>query len=1139
MAKKYNLYFPMVLEVIMKFFKLITLVIALFFSHLDGVGMSPLAFKNVNKFFKSGFEYNSPIFGCVALNTGVIENLRFYNVAPSYKVDGKRDFINDKIPCNDPIMEMIKILFPSPVGLLASETSSSQNFGRYCGPEHVASLINFCHKIRTFFIKNSMTKLPKSFGKALVRLGFNDENVEIFTQDPFGKTPKSRLLKNIMLAIQNELRVFDHENAMSGYKALSEAKFFYPKYFPEQIITAFFCHKFADQNDIKKFLNALSLDIVNADMILNINTLIDRPFSIEDLELVLSKRAPFSGDDLWLILNREEFFRVLPYRSGKPISNGLAQLYDRSADRLSDDPKASFPDCVEATLRHIINLFLYDADTRSFNFSHLNSYLNGRQRVIDYSKNLKHFYGFFDHDDMNVDTYVVQTPDKANAGSELIRSAWNRVVADLKNPRILYSRTFGSEENTNELYGTMLNLCGVINTIFDLDLEPDPKYEEGKNDIFQQATLMLVSDCFKKLCKVLNPNLKCEIDFSNVCISEFNQKKDVAGNVHIAVFKGSEELFKFNLLADCHSEIVSLNITRKDVPEIPQWAVNWLKSTNKNNSIYESLVSLDDQSSEKSPISIYKLLGKTIDDPDSAVQSLTLISQVPLQHTRLIVKNILKNFLWEDPTAIQKISPVIRKIYYNNHELFDCLKDFVLGFALEDGDSAEFISQFQNLKYLICSETNQIRDLIIPDGMVFLEVIYLYNSVVRKVTLAPAPKLRTIYLGSTKNLEELVIPVGMDSLEEINLSFSGVRKVTFSAAPKLKIIDVICTSNLEELIISGEMNSLEKIDLSKSGVRKVTLADLPKLKLMNLENTRNLVELVIPIGMDLLENINLCSSGVKKVALVDAPKLKLINLNGTKNLVDLEITGNMDSLESINLSYSKVRKVTISAAPRLKLINFDHTENLEELVIPVGMYSLKKINLCLSGVKKVSLVDAPKLKLINLEHTMNLDELVIHGGLDSLEEIDLSHSGVKNVNLSFVPKLNKIDLSYSKVKKVILTAAPCLNKIDLFAAVYLYELVIPEGMYSLEYINISHSGVRNIILSASPQLKEIYCEDRDIFGTIKIIGVDLCPLLDKEKLLKFAIIENDESESRKRKRCEEEGPEKRLKHEENNDIDIE
>ena len=132
--------------------------------------ISPLAFNGIFKCFKPGYEMYAPNFGCAALQTGLVNALRFYTVIPGDKdAAGRRLWINDKAPQDDPVAALTLLLFPSPAGNLTAMTSHPENIGRALTVHDVAQLLNFCALVRARIqiIKNNYSLKGNQLGKKL------------------------------------------------------------------------------------------------------------------------------------------------------------------------------------------------------------------------------------------------------------------------------------------------------------------------------------------------------------------------------------------------------------------------------------------------------------------------------------------------------------------------------------------------------------------------------------------------------------------------------------------------------------------------------------------------------------------------------------------------------------------------------------------------------------------------------------------------------------------------------------------------------------------------------------------------------------------------------------------------------------
>ncbi|MBL4588385.1 hypothetical protein JKY79_03505, partial [Candidatus Babeliales bacterium] len=463
---------------------------------LASLGMPAVAFKDVGACFKPKFEMYAPMLGSMALSSGFIENLRFYNVIPGSDKDGKRLYVKDRELDNDPIMEIVLKLFPSPAGQLTTEGDGLTNIGNYFEEVDVATLFNFVYGVRGWLAVDKKPAKKQTAQKRKVPLtefaiifkerGLNahlkkmninaDTFIEKITERSPDKKFKRNLKKNLESLFVNLVKALEQETNMhkkaSGSLSKEEEKeeeideivktasdaSLYPKHMVEQVIGAFFCHKFSRQENIKTLLLALHEDIVYKGAI----TDIDRLLNEDDIEPAREniRNGDASLDDIWLTLHRDDFSRILPYKDGQnPISNGYADMYSRSLDEKEKNvKKEAFSDCVESSIRHIMNAIFFDRTENMFSLKKLDQFMMEKNQT--YIENLKFFYD-------------AQTPDLANSGDSQLRSLWNRVVADLGDS-IIYSQKFNAEKNNNEIKSGMLNLVKIFEKICNLDLEDEP-----------------------------------------------------------------------------------------------------------------------------------------------------------------------------------------------------------------------------------------------------------------------------------------------------------------------------------------------------------------------------------------------------------------------------------------------------------------------------------------------------------------------------------------------------------------------------------------------------------------------------------------------------------------------------------------
>lgn len=957
-------------------------------------GISPLVFKNVFQCFKPSNIYCSPALGSIALSSGLIENLRFFNVIAGYE-NKNRKYIADKAPDGDAIMELILILFPSPAGQLTSESDAKSNFGRLCTPEHVAALLNFANKVRIFLQTNDANEKKISLFKSNINkinslLGQSILNYKQAIDGSFDKTfngtDKNKLLTTIATAI-----FYENNNN------------FYPRYFVELVINAFFCHKFSDQEDLKTVLT--NLDALRSSSILEafrsnpaallsglsqdveknssgfgnvhaINGLITK----NDIGIAITKlrsKALLTLDDAWAIFNRTIFGRILPYDNRKnPISNGSTKFYNRETDLLSNE---TFQDCTEVALRHIVNFILYDKAIDSFNFSFLDEHMQGRDNP--YIENFKNFY-------------KIQTPDKANAGDIVIRSTWNKVVAQIK------GITYLKKGKANEIQPGMINMMRVFKTLFDLELAPEPLYNPANKEESLTQAGAWIEEGFKKLCSALNKNYTVETILSSLSLNLTTD--DIIGNITLEFHDNQNKtLFRSNLhVMNHHMEINHLEIPENDFISLAEGDITTLQNIFPHSkSAVDSLLLFINKEIQKPSLShlqqsvnqalahispLFQLFTETLNDSSSITKALTIMSNqielnsIPIDRAKNILINLLEKFPWHDTTILQRSMPLIRRLKElaeTNNVFLDIIKNNIHGLALSSDDDRNLLEFFTRILYLCAA--NQIS--------------------ITNLDLSTCPELQELTLYAAKKLTSLDFPQEMPNLKIINLVESGIQMLTLPSCPNLIEINLIKTTQLTKLILPQEINKLKELKLNGSAITDLTLSICPELKELSLVGTKNLQSLNLPQEMKSLQTLNVGNSAIQNLILPLCSQLKKLQLHATPNLKNLIFSHPMDSLETIDLSASAIKKLLLPECPQLHTLTLRNTKNLNDLQFPQEMQNLIYLDLGNSAIQKLSLPACPQLKEIDLLNTGNMLVLEFLGKMNNLEIIKSHRSNVQQI----------------------------------------------------------------------------------------------------------------------------------------------
>jgi|GEM_PF-5476495 len=906
-------------------------------------GISPLAFNGIFNCFKKP-EF-APNLGCAALQTGVINNIRFCMVNPGKKdAHGNRLWIEDKAPASDPVAALALLLFPSPAGSLTAVTSHPENIGRHLTVEHIAQLLNFCAHVRTAIPYMGGNRFGKNAHKCIERLiAAANKNLEPHTKNYFTKFFESEVY-SLTTASMNTLRSL-LKHSQQGRELLvtlckvieleertSVNQQFYPKFQAEQLLNAFFCLKFGHE-DIPTLLAYLDDSIVDHEVFPEA-----RLIDASNIELINQKQIDnITLDDLWVLQNKHLINPVVPYdTNSKPINNGLASAYDRERDLLTEQ---LFPDCTETVIRHLSNLVLYSKNLVSFDLTQAKKQL--KDSIL--WKNLEEFYS-------------LQTPDKANSGEIEIRNSFCKVIGGLEN-HIRYRKqsTKNSVSNDAEADAGIINILRIINIIYNLQLGSEPVYLNDQQ--FIKDTIQWTQTGLTKMFQILSPEKKAIIDIANVSVfkTSKNHEYDCKAIINIKVNKDFKCAIK---IWSNHAQFESIDILAPEKHVLKQELLKNIAERFKpafQNGIWESLFLLNEKTKQITQYPFYKLFQNGVNDSTQIIElldrllAITQENKISISHSSIILKNCLQMFLWEDDAMVRKIQTTLKK-----------WKDFVKTYDFEELTKA-LQDEVKIIQYdLSCKDSSQSVD----DLLSFFSkasTLSLGGKAPEKLEITHAENLVNLNLRSPKNLKHLKLSGYFKSLKSIDLYDSDIEQLEISAhLPNLKTLTISNTTKLTKIVISGMLENITELDLSNSGITHVELSGekLPNLKSLNLFGTEKLLTLKLINDFVHLSKITLLDSNISKLHILGAcPNLEILELGFTKNLKLIKLSGVLEKLKEISVSNANVPQIKISSnnCPNLKslmLMNIDCRLGIE---LFGNFEKLTRINLSGSSIKELKI----------------------------------------------------------------------------------------------------------------------------------------------------------------------------------------
>jgi hypothetical protein len=1025
--------------------------------HSDAI-IPTTAFKGISGFFEDS--HYSPTLGKVALDVGLVSNLRFYGIyTQGIKDDGTRDYLKDT--SKDPLWNLVFQLFPSTGGTFTSETTGSSNIGHYLNDTHtVALLLDYAYQVR----KNSADE--KKTTKTIL--------------DTFIK-PDKGLKKNVPDILK------------SIKDAISKEGDFYPTYTTEQIILAFLCHKFNTQDDLKSFIKAVNK--INQKIVPDFNSSsLDclTLFTQNDIEAIKNKE--FQGiDDIYNLANADMFTRMTPYKPGAELlSNGNAYPYDRKNNKIIEG-KQTFADCTETTLRHLINMLTYDAKAKQFDLSHLKKYVGEHN---PYFKNMEDFYKF-------------QTPHSANSGDTRIRSLWNTVVCDLKND----DKLINYKKGTFELRARYINVIQVFKKMFNLQLPEEQKELESldvaKADLYQQK--QWVEAYLSVLFNALNPDRSYDISTSKLYWDAGEQ--DIFGELEVKVKNDKNPLFSFVMdLSPGHGELSQL----KDFQE--QAIIKFSKFNEKareSKTTIQSLLLLTPQSQSEVKNTSYRLYPYLMEDNKARINVLSSLDSITKkaiknnsfssemqQRMEQILGNILSEISWDDREVAENVSPVIFQL---SNVYAKVLQGHINGLYkdawIKLGQTLTTITEKPAENDSVRTEINKEIEQIFSNTLSDISRIKLLQSFVTIPNHSIKMEQSDIPWDDgeiIKGISSYLPKVYGDVLQHKVKEFYNEARINV-----LSSLDRITKKAIENNSFSSEMNkrmgqilgnvlsdiswkdiSWDGGDVSRKISEKFIYRSLPQ------NYPKVLQKHVKGLYLNQLDNKKFWA------LLPDFSQLEYLGFYEPQNITQFSVK-NMKKLETLRVDFSSVEqieglsectsleKLQLHFNPNLKLGSLEKLKNLKSLSLMDKEFkqidglskltTLEKLELADVNIKQLSLKGFEILKNLTL-NTSSLEEIEGLSECTSLQEIDLSNTPIKQISvkgfkdlrflwvnehihqidgLSECKNLERLVLNYSPITKVSVKGLKMLRDLYLHHA-NIEEIEGLEDLTSLKYI-----GFRN------------------------------------------------------------------------------
>ncbi len=328
------------------------------------------------------------------------------------------------------------------------------------------------------------------------------------------------------------------------------------QYTAESILLGYFVKKFDTKEEVSEFYRALPEQIKLSENKTSELTREDILLEVKKLHDMLEKAMPKSN---------------IPYDSA-PLSNGRAiQTIVRDDGKCYFDTAKRFADCVDTSVRHLVNLMTYNANKEEFHLpgSKCNVTDKDFEKLLAEYNQENNEENHINHKSVKERLhmyYLYQSRQLSNNGDELTRSLWNHVISNISSKdKGMYDVVY--MKGKNELSSGLVNVLKMYyNLVY--ALRDGQGCEEAKSAIDKIVSIInssdkikeidvvnALSDTFKKTLELFNDKYKLDIYIKKAEVQkkfsygDLSSKPwmDVFGAVCVTVRENNNDLFNFEI----------------------------------------------------------------------------------------------------------------------------------------------------------------------------------------------------------------------------------------------------------------------------------------------------------------------------------------------------------------------------------------------------------------------------------------------------------------------------------------------------------------------------------------------------------------------------------------------------------------
>lgn len=765
-----------------------------------------------------------------------------------------------------------------------------------------------------------------------------------------------------------------------------------PPHLLQTLFLSFFWNHYNTKEDIKTLYEALDDKYADKEAIRQIEE--KDLLTIDDFTEIGKEQK--DNIEWWIqrVYGEKYYSSVTPYEKGSIlISNGDTYPYNRK-DNKSIKEK-TFADCVEVSLRHLFNFFLFKRE-QDFKSSLESLKKTLEDRMKEQGKTWKP-HGAFDNLEI---FYTKHQPDKAsvNGGSLALRSAWNAVVGDLN--AIDKSKEFeegygdfgrvryheGGEKAEDHFYNMhpgFINMLHAIEHVLGIRLEwlgttgqskeildaremliklkgePSLHLENYKKAFkgYVQGKMQILLSLFKGNFTFNMTDFVMGAGFSNWRDGHetLENPYDLFESILKVQGKNKSENFSISIEEETGHSRVTLEGEQGVGLNLPP--MEW----SKIKVLPELREALQDPQKRDYKTPLYNILARgLIQDNDEKLKVMqTFLDQQTIDegwHSTL--ERVLGDYSWEDQHTAKKGLNFLLKLLEKN-----------ISSHVFDGIRTLWIRDIQSNEDLSLNSLANIQNL------------YIQNIKVQDLELSLLDKIENLEIEQTET-QKIQIP---DKVKNLKLS---------SIKSDFLTIDL---KNIEHLDLK-EIPKVEFKNIQDSPIKSINIHQINFFHNWNNSKHSGFFSLSI-----LQQLKSLKSFSAKKISVQDINGLKDSSSLEEINLTDIKFGGDSSAL---SLSFlSKLKKLQLSDFKCFEI----KLQNPEFLEI---------------------------LKLVDLEdfNTKSFYDLfkILNGRSPQLKELALRLNKIETLNLINYPMLKKIDLSFFEdLKELELKQMPSLKNLDL------------------------------------------------------------------------------------------------------------